>query len=376
MTNSAWLQSKGRAQEAPLTTDTKPFATQSYDLATATNDDIDTLNADKDRYFNQLIEQYNHMFKVQEKLPDQLVQMTRSGGIVKKSVDKWLETEKEVQWFYGELDRAQEGDKATWADPNVPPTDPAERDLYLAARFDKDIAKDLEIDQQEKAIEVEVNDAAHMAKAEGDDEFAAQILRSGEANQAYWRETWNVLNDEESRYFPAAAAGLRVPMPGYTNADGSQRYMTLQEAETVGEKRYILGKIMANYLQSVSHLAGRRPGRHKRAVIMPLIARYKARLKVAYEDIGKAQSEVQERLRAEELETQLKDNPENFMHWMSKHKGAYNGSYRETRLHGAKTIARAAETGGIGRDVVEDVLDHEFIAHDGTPQTDRYYWKE
>ena len=34
------------------------------------------------------------MFKVQEKLPDQLVQMTRSGGIVKKSVDKWLETEK------------------------------------------------------------------------------------------------------------------------------------------------------------------------------------------------------------------------------------------------------------------------------------------
>jgi len=378
---SAWLQARGKKLEEPLTTDTDPFATQSYDLAKGTNDDIDALEADKNRYFDSLISQYNHMFEVQEKIPGELVQLTESGGKVKKHVDKWLETEKEVQWFYGELEKAQEGDKATWSDPNVPPTDSDKRDLYLAARFDKDIAKDLEIDQQEKAIEVEVNDAAHMAKAEGNNEFAAQILRSGEANQEYWRETWNVLNDEDARYFPAAAAGLRVPMPGYTNVDGSQRYMTLQEAQTVGEKRYILGKIMANYLQSVTHLAGKRPGRHKRAVIIPLIKRYKARLKSEYEDIGKAQSEVQERLRAEELQTQLKERPDNFIHWMEKHKGAYNGSYRETRLHGARTIARAAETGGMGRDTVEDVLDHEFLAHDSTPEKPhmvkvRDYWKK
>ena len=96
---SAWLQAKGKAQERPITTDTNPFDTQSYDLAEATNDDIDSLNADKDRYFNSLIEQYNHMFKVQENLPDQILNLTKSGSEVKKHVDRWLETEKEVQWL-------------------------------------------------------------------------------------------------------------------------------------------------------------------------------------------------------------------------------------------------------------------------------------
>ena len=373
MTNSAWLQSKGKAQEAPLQTSwDDAYATQSYDLSKATNDDIDELNADKDRYFNMLIEQYNHMFKVQEQRPQQLLDLTSTGLKVKKQADQWLEFEKRMNKWYDAMGKASEAD-ATWTDPNGNSQD--DKHLALAARFDKDVAKDLEIQQQQDEIEVEVHDAGYAALDEGRVELAQEILRTGEMDASYWRDADNVLLDED-RYFQAAAANLKVAMPGYTNADGSQRYMTLQDAHTIGEKRFILGKIMNHYMFTVSQLQGRRPGRFKRSIAKPLMERYEARLKSQYSDVAKAQLEVNERLRAEELETQLSNNPNNFIHWMNKHKGAYNGSYREARLHGARIIAKAASTGGMSRATIEDLLDHEFIAHDKTKQTVRDYWQK
>lgn len=360
---SAWLQSRGQAKDAPLTTDTDPYKTQSYNLAKATNADIDALNADKDRYFQSLNDNYQRMFDIREKLPGQLLSMTKSGVALENERRKWVDTEEKLNVMWDAISKGEgaavelQGDN----DPRV--------------LWDKDIARDVEIQNRINSQRAEVNDAAHMANAEGRQELAAQILRVDAESQEFWRNKHNVEIDG-ARYLDNVGLTLPVELPGQFYPDGTPIKRSFNEAQSLGEARYILGKIYANYMHSTRSLAGKRPGRWKREIAIPMAKKFRAKLLAKAKDLGAASAEVQEELRGEELETRLSTNPEHFLTWMDVHKGAYGGSYREARRAASTTIARYAADGSISRGTVEDVLDTEFVAHDGTKQTIGEYWKE
>ena len=363
---SAWLQARGRAKDAPITTDTDPFATQSYDLAKATNEDIDALNADKDRYFNLLNQQYEHMFNVKERLPGQLLNMTKSGVVLATEKRKWDETNELLNHMY---DNMTGGEGIVHLEDDDP-------------RLAKDpvIRKGTEIEEMKQSIRPEVMGAAYNAIDENRQELASKILLPEMVDKEFYKNIHNLKVDGQ-RYLKGSGLEMRVQIPDKFDAEGKPIFRTFNTAHDLGEARYILGRVYANYMHSTTGLSRENPGQWRRRLAIPMANMFLETLNQKAKDLGLAQAEVQKQLRGEELNERLTDNPGHLFDWMKTHKEAYKGSYRETRLAAANEIAYYGADGSIPRSTVEDVIDYEFEAFDSTPEKPHMvtvgdYWKK
>ena len=376
--SSSYYAAIGKKMDAPLT-NPNPYADDEFNLSKAVEEDNDSLEASKNAYFDSLISAYNKQFEAQDRLPTQLLNLTKTGMQVKGQVDDFLEYEKRMNEFKKVLYKPlPEGNLPKWAKGN-------KRVLEHPELLDPDVAREDKFTAERDSIKAETITVSNDLIKNGEIEIGQEVAEGpknadGISNYTldhlYEKTKTTVLADEPA-YWEKAKAGLTVPMPGQYHANGEQIYKTYDEAANIAEKRYIMGKIMNYYLYSNDELAGTRPGRYKRSFVMPLMERYEVRMKDAIEDMGQAHHEVQTKLRAEDLEYKVQTNPGYFVDYANVYKGAHDGSYQLARKEAANTVARLAETGALTRGTVEQVLDTPFIPRgQSKPTTVREYWKD
>ena len=197
-----------------------------------------------------------------------------------------------------------------------------------------------------------------------------------EHQREFYRSTHTLKKDFTSLYWPAAKAGMSVPVPGEFDKNGKQVFTTYNEAGTVQLKRYVADKIVYHYLISHKDLTMGRMGRFKKDFALPVFDQLDTLMKNDLDDQAVAAEEIQTEIRAEDIKTRLKGNPSYFIDHINKYRPAFNGHHELIRRETANTVARYASTGVFDRTVVDDILDEPFIGNDGQTHTVRDYWKK
>ena len=341
------------------------------------NEGIDQTQKWNDAHADQLIRIYNHENEKAQKYPDKLVKLLKTGvettDTLKefyKSWDKYYKFANRLRDQQDEFENIYGGD--AWA--RYP----------FKGDFDKDIQNELRVADARKALKAE----AMQVGSEMRDELpydANELIRGPEG--AYEREN-EIYSDVDSllvhwehSYRPKAEAGMKVHVPGQYTADGHKIWKTYDEAVGPEERRYISDMIDAWYAHQHQDIAGGRLGLYKQSFISKLIEKDKARTKKALEDDGKALAENQLSNRMKELKIQIKRDPSYLVTYIQTYKGFNGNSYALARKEAFDTLERGIQIGELQRDEIEAVLDHEFHAHDSTPEnphivTARTYWKK
>ena len=337
------------------------------------NANIDETQKGMDEHFNSLIRTYNHLHKRAENRPKEFLNMLKQGKQTKEDLQKFQKYWGEYYDYANRLtDQKETIGKVKWA--HYPGK----------GNFDKDVAKQNEIEPQLKASRAEANDFAGELQAIGANEDANNLIRgpggSHDLEVELIDNMKHLLVDHESSYRPLAEAGMKVPLNQYT-ADGQQIYKTYGEAVGAEERRFISDTIDAWYAYKHKDIAGGRAGLWKRDFITELIERDDERIKKELETDGEVFKELQLEGRSKELETRINKDPGFLIDYINIYKGAHDGRYDLARVEAFDMLITGVEQGILDRADIQPVLDHQFLAHDSTPDkphwvTARSYWRK
>ena len=338
------------------------------------NASIDENTKNLDRHFDQMIKMYNHLHKREENRPKELLNALKGGTKFKKASDDFAEYWGEYYDYANRLvDQKETIDKVRWA--HYP----------YKGIFDKDVKKEIEAKDILLQSRAEANDLAGELQKQGSDEYAHNLYRgpggSYENEVELINDMKQLLLDHEGSYRPRAEAGMKVPMPGQFTADGKQIYKTYEEAVGATERRYVSDVIDAWYAYKHKDLAGGRLGLWKQKFINELVDRDEARIKKELERDGKVFKELQLEGRHRELETRINQDPGFLIDYINVYKGFHDGRYDLARIEAFDMLISGVESGALDRADIEPVLNHQFLAHDSTPEnphwvTPRDYWKK
>ena len=338
------------------------------------NANIDETQKGLDAHFNSLIRTYNHLHKRDENRPKEFLAMLKQGKQTKEDLKEFQEYWGDYYDYANRLVAQKETiGNVKWAHY------PGKGD------FDKDVAKEIEIQPQLKATRAEANDFAGQLQAMGANEDANNLIRgpggSHENEVELIDNMKHLLIDHESSYRPMAEAGMKVPMPGQFTADGLQIYKTYGEAVGAEERRFISDTIDAWYAYKHKDIAGGRAGLWKQKFINELIDRDESRVKKELETEGEVYKQLQLEGRSKELETRINQDPGFLIDYINIYKGAHDGRYDLARVEAFDMLVTGVEQGILDRADIQPVLDHQFLAHDSTPDkphwvTARNYWRK
>jgi len=347
------------------------------DMVKSVNENIDQTQKWNDEHANQLIRIYNHENEKAQKRPAQLVKLLKTGV---ESTDKLKDFYKSWDKYYKYANRLRDQQDEF---ENIYGGDSWAR-YPFKGDFDKEVQNELKVADDRKLLKAE----AMQVGSEMRDELpydANELIRG--PGGAYERET-EIYSDVDSllvhwehSYRPQAEAGMKIHVPGQYTADGKPIYKTYDEAVGPEERRYISDMIDAWYAHSHQDIVGGRLGLYKQSFINKLIEKDNYRVKKALEDDGKALAEHQLSTRMKELKIQIKRDPSYLVTYIQTYKGFNGNSYALARKEAFDTLVRGVEVGELQRREIESVLDHEFHAHDSTPEkphivTARDYWKK
>ena len=161
-------------------------------------------------------------------------------------------------------------------------------------------------------------------------------------------------------------------MPGQFTADGQQIYKTYNEAVGAKERRYISDVIDSWYAYKNEGIAGGRAGLWKQKFINELIDRDEERIKKELENDGKVYQQLQLEGRSKELETRINQDPGFLIDYINVYKGFHDGRYDLARKEAFDMLIDGINSGALDRADIEPVLNHQFLAHDSTP--DKPHW--
>ena len=354
---------------------------ENYQDEEAIDEKVKSVNANIDRnqkllnqHFDFLIKTYNHLHKRDENRPQEFLNMLKTGKQTKKEIDEFREYWGNYFEYANRLqDQRETIDKVQWAHyPNK-------------GDFDKDVNKEINLKQTILQNRSEANDFAGQLQGMGSNEDAHNLYRG--PGGAYENEVElmqnmeHLLADHEASYRPRAEAGMKVPMPGQFTADGLQIYKTYGEAVGMEERRYISDVIDAWYAYKHKDLAGGRVGLWKQKFINELLDRDEERVKKELERDGKVLKELQLEGRHRELETRINKDPGFLIDYIDIYKGFHDGRYDLARHEAFEMLIDGINSGALDRADIEPVLDHQFLAHDSTPEnphwvTPRTYWRK
>ena len=344
------------------------------DMTKSVNAQIDETQKGLNAHFDSLIKTYNHLHKRAENRPQELLLALKTGTQAKKDVEEFAEYWGEYYDYANRLvDQKETVGKVKWA--HYP----------LKGEFDKDVKKEIEAKNLLLQNRAESNDFAGQLQKEGANEDAHNLFRG--PNGSYENEVELIGNmkqlllDHEGSYRPRAEAGMKVPMPGQLTADGQQIYKTYNEAVGAKERRYISDVIDSWYAYKNKDLAGGRVGLWKQKFINKLVDRDEERIKKELENDGKVYQQLQLEGRSKELETRINQDPGFLIDYINVYKGFHDGRYDLARVEAFDMLVTGIETGVLDREDIEPVLNHQFLAHDSTPEnphwtTARKYWKK
>ena len=344
------------------------------DMTKSVNANIDETQKGLNAHFDSLIKTYNHLHKRAENRPQELLLALKTGTQAKKDVEEFAEYWGEYYDYANRLvDQKETVGKVKWA--HYP----------LKGEFDKDVKKEIEAKNLLLQNRAESNDFAGQLQKEGANEDAHNLFRG--PNGSYENEVELIGNmkqlllDHEGSYRPRAEAGMKVPMPGQLTADGQQIYKTYNEAVGAKERRYISDVIDSWYAYKNKDLAGGRVGLWKQKFINKLVDRDEERIKKELENDGKVYQQLQLEGRSKELETRINQDPGFLIDYINVYKGFHDGRYDLARVEAFDMLVTGIETGVLDREDIEPVLNHQFLAHDSTPEnphwtTARKYWKK
>jgi len=344
------------------------------DMTKSVNANIDETQKGLNAHFDSLIKTYNHLHKRAENRPQELLAALKTGVQAKDDVKKFAEYWGEYYDYANRLvDQKETVGKVKWA--HYP----------LKGEFDKDVKKEIEAKNLLLQNRAESNDFAGQLQKEGANEDAHNLFRG--PNGSYENEVELIGNmkqlllDHEGSYRPRAEAGMKVPMPGQLTADGQQIYKTYNEAVGAKERRYISDVIDSWYAYKNKDLAGGRVGLWKQKFINKLVDRDEERIKKELENDGKVYQQLQLEGRSKELETRINQDPGFLIDYINVYKGFHDGRYDLARVEAFDMLVTGIETGVLDREDIEPVLNHQFLAHDSTPEnphwtTARKYWKK
>ena len=344
------------------------------DMTKSVNANIDDTQKGLNAHFDSLIRTYNHLHKRAENRPKEFLQTLKTGVQAKKDITEFAEYWGEYYDYANRLvDQKETVGKVKWA--HYP----------LKGEFDKDVKKEIEAKNLLLQNRAESNDFAGQLQKQGANEDAHNLFRG--PNGSYENEVELIDNmkqlllDHEGSYRPRAEAGMKVPMPGQFTADGQQIYKTYNEAVGAKERRYISDVIDSWYAYKNKDLAGGRVGLWKQKFINELIERDEERIKKELENDGKVYQQIQLEGRSKELETRINQDPGFLIDYINVYKGFHDGRYDLARVEAFDMLVTGIETGVLDRADIEPVLNHQFLAHDSTPEnphwtTARKYWKK
>ena len=363
--------------------DTLPTASVSsnYQDEEAINAKVKSVNANIDatqkglnQHFDQMIKIYNHLHKRDENRPQEFLNMLKQGGETKQDLTEFQEYWGEYFEYANRLVAQKDTiDKVQWAHyPNK-------------GDFDKDVRSEIENNPKINAIRAESNDLAGQLQKQGVNSAAHDLFRGPEGSYEHEVELIqnmkHLLIDHEASYRPRAEAGMKIPMPGQLTADGQQIYKTYLDAVGPEEKRYTSDVIDAWYAYKNKEIAGGRIGLWKQKFINELIDRDEARVKKELEQDGRVYQELQLEGRHRELETRINKDPGFLVDYINIYKGYHDGRYDLARVEAFDMLIDGIKSGTLDRADIQPVLDHQFLAHDSTPDkphwvTARNYWRK
>ena len=379
---SSYYQTLGRKSDEPvysegLNTMIDPSRYEEVDLTKSVNDEISRVQDDKNRQFDFLIDQYNHMFKERSKV-EQLVDLLGDGARLKKQYEEYRKETAPLREFQNRMREA-----SLLAHPDSTETykwlDSLDSDRQLRVVSGDRAAADSDIIQEEQHYQksLEAQYEANQAVADHpDNSFRHEVTQIGV------RDENNIGHLEKKRHFYRSTATLTADYPNYftraadtlkVNIDGQLK--TFHEAGNEQEARAIADVIQLHYMWGHKDLAMGRLGRWKKDFGLKIIEKTDALVKEKNAQLGKIQADVARENRAEDLKNELSTNPNYFVDHINLNVGHY-GSYKAARLGTAYDVARYAKTGIISRADVESILDNQFLGNDGQMHTVRDYWKD
>ena len=390
---SSYYSDLGRGIDAPISGEgleimRNPAMSEEVDLTESVNAEVDRLADDKDRYFNQLIAQYNHMYEQPTKA-EELLSLLQKGVQTK---NKWDEYQKEIQPFRDFQNRIKEA--KLFAHPEnretyrwVKGKDPKTLERIIngeAILADDDAVKDIIHEQKSNAHLEETNAAAAELRRNGDFATADEIDQVGvykdsqgrgfiESQREYYRSV-STLKEDFPQYWGIAAHTLEVIVG--TDDEGNPIFKTFNNARHPGEARAIGDAILLHYLWGHQDLIRGRMGRFKRHFAMPINDQLDGLMADKLKSLGQISEKVAKENRAQDIKDRLQVNPNYLIDHINLNVGAYDGSYKEAKLQTALDVARYASTGVFDRATVEKALNTPFEAHDGSIQTIDKYWKK
>jgi len=338
------------------------------------NTQIDETQKQTNAHFDSLIKTYNHLHKRAENRPKEFLETLKRGKEFKKELQEFQEYWGNYFDYANRLqDQRETIDRVQWAHyPNK-------------GDFDKDVRNEIENQPIIGQIRAQSNDLAGQLQKEGANEDAHNLYRGPEGS--YENEVEVIQNldtllaDHEKSYRPRAEAGMKVPMPGQFTADGLQIYKTYGEAVGMEERRYISDVIDAWYAYKHKGLAGGRIGLWKRKFVNELLDRDEERIKKELERDGAVYKELQLEGRHREIETRINKDPGFLIDYINIYKGFHDGRYDLARKEAFDMLIDGINSGALDRADIEPVLNHQFLAHDSTPDkphwvTPRTYWRK
>ena len=368
---SEWLQSLGRASGAPVTSSISEHfderMSEEVDLVKPINEQIDKLQKDKEAYGNLLIDQYNHMYR-QDTKGEQLLSLVKEGYKTATEIEKYRTWLKPMQEYHREyVEPAWKGDV---------------RHVGKGPYDDPEVAREIAAEQQENEVQQEIEKVKADPNTPLDNKLALDNTAvddqgvSREDKKLYFHQTKTEVLNNANYHLAQFREGLKVPVP---MPNGDTEWKTLADASTIKEARYIANSIVYYYLYTNRHLTMGRPGRFKREFALPMMRKIDGLVAARGAELAKGRIEIQEQRRTAELKSKIVANPGYAIDYVNVYKEVFNGDIKLAKMDLAMKLAEAAKN-GMDESVINAVLDHEFPAHDSTPEKPhkvkmRTYWK-
>jgi len=372
---SSYFESKGRSLDKP-----EDISKWNYDeeagwgIVKNVNAQIDDYIEKDKRAADQLIQQYNQLFKNQdERGPLQLLQLTKQG----------IDTFNEVKAFTNFQQELAGYSKDISIDESKIPTiiKGGENWRQTLLNSDKDIRQQENVDLQNLALETEAQRIASEALKNGDINTAVEASNFNETERAFNREGGKVIQLYPT-YRKQSELGMLVDItqnPNWTGPTDKPIWKTYADVVGAGDeesRRYIDSVIDGYFLFKHKDVTGGRLGKWKRDILAPLLEQRDIRTLAHLNAVGDATAVKLEENRQKQLWDGIKNDPT----WLSKainiSAASYGGDYAKGRGEVFGQLATGLKTGVLEPDQVRNALSNPMQVRGQTKLiTPEKYWE-
>ena len=372
---SSYFESKGRSLDKP-----EDISKWNYDeeagwgIVKNVNEQIDDYIEKDKRTADQLVQQYNEIFKNQEERgPVQLLQLTKQGIDTFNQVKAFTKFQQELAGY--SKDVSLDEDKI----PTIIKGGENWRQTLLNS--DKDINAQNIAEAQNVALETEAQRIASEALKNGDINTAVEASNFNEVERAFNREGGRVM-----QLYPTYRKQSELGMPvditrndewtGPTDKPIWKTYTDAVNARDEVSRRFIDSVIDGYFLFKHKDVTGGRLGKWKRDILAPLLQQRDLRTLAHLNAVGDATAIKLEENRQSQLWDGIKNDPT----WLEKaihiSSASYGGDYSKGRGEVYGQLAAGLRTGVLEPDQVRNALSHPMkVRGQRKLVTPEQYWE-